>query len=89
MELPEHGAFGVKEQGIQNHGIHAHQNIFALIGEVFQVVALHPGNIVGQREDGDFQQGFRHPDETLHILKGAAAQFSHSISAHPFSQMNA
>ena len=89
MELPEHGAFGVKEQGIQNHGIHAHQNIFALIGEVFQVVALHPGNIVGQREDGDFQQGFRHPDEALHILKGAAAQFSHSISAHPFSQMNA
>ena len=88
MELPEHGAFGVQEQGVQEHSVHAHQNIFALVGKVFQIVALHPDKIIGQREDDDFQQSFRHPDEALHILKSTAAQLFHAMSTHPFSEMS-
>ena len=88
VKLTEHGAVGIQEQGVQEHGIYAHENVLALIGKVCQIVAIHPDNIVRQREDGDFQQRLRHPDKALHILKSAPAQFFHSISTHPFPEMS-
>ena len=84
VQLTEHGALRIQKQGVQQHCIHTHQHIFSFIGEVFQIIAFFPGDIICKRQDDHFQKRFRNPDKALHILIGAATQFSHCLSAHPF-----
>ena len=48
VELTEHGAFRVQEQGVQQNAVDAHQHIFSFVDEVFQVVADFPGKVIGQ-----------------------------------------
>ena len=73
VELTEHGAFRVQEQGVQQNAVDAHQHIFSFVDEVFQVIADFPGKVIGQGQQNHFQQCLRYPDKALHILISAAA----------------
>ena len=46
VKLAEHGAVRVLEEHIGQHCIYAHEDIFAFVGVVFNVVAMPPDDIV-------------------------------------------
>ena len=73
VQLTKHGTVRILEHQVHQSGIHRHQDILTLIFKVSKGIALLPYQIIDQRHDQDLQQGFHHPDGSLHILIGAAA----------------